>query len=157
MPSWPLKKNPILIPFAQGKCFLVNTKWKCQSEKFYSPINKHARLHSMYTAPSRPASLTGTEFALHKVQPWLLSSTGSSWLPHARLHQALEDPGPLPVKHPGGWGDGLGAEQHSVRYPLPSRGSGMLPTAIAIPPCLRQMETKTEEVQSTEQCSTQGK
>jgi len=112
----------------------------------------------MYVAPSGPASPTGTESARNKIQPSLLSSTGSSRLPSARLHQLLEDPGPLPAKHPGGWGDALGAEQHGgVRYPLPSCGSGMLPTAIAIPLCPRQMETKTEAAQSTEQRGTQGK
>lgn len=61
------------------------------------------------------------------------------------------------MRRPGGWADALGAEQGGIRYLLPSCGSGMLPTAIAAPPCLQQMETKTEEAQSTQQCSTQGK
>lgn len=135
----------------------MDAKWKCQPRKFYSPINMHARLYSMYRAPSRPASLIGTESALNTVPPLLLSSMGSSGLPYARFHRVLADPGPLPLKHPGRWGDAFGGEQRAARYPLPSRGSGMLPTAIAAPLRLRQMETKTEEVQSVEQCSTQGK
>lgn len=126
----------------------MNAKWECQPEEFYGPINKHARLYSMYIAPYRAASLTGTESALNKVQPLLGQLTDS-------LCQA--PPGHLPVRHPGGWADALGAEQDGVRYPLPSRGSGMLPTAIVAPPRLQQMETKPEEAQSTQQCSTQGK
>lgn len=64
----------------------------------------------MYIAPSGPASLAGTESALNKAQPLLLSSPGSSRLPHARVHPVLEDPDPLSVKHPGGWGDALRSE-----------------------------------------------
>lgn len=111
MPSRPVKKNPILTFFAQGRCFLVDANWKCQPGRFYRPINKHARLYSTYIAPSGTASLTGTEPALNKVQPSLLSSTGSSRLPRARLHQVLKDPGSLPVKHPGEWGVALGTER----------------------------------------------
>lgn len=125
----------------------MDAKWECQPEEFYGPINKCARLYSMYIAPSRAASLTGTESVPNKVQPLLGQLTDS-------LCQA--PPGHLPVRHPGGWADVLGAEQDGVSYPLPCCGSGMLPTAVADPPCLQQMETKTE-VQSTQQCSTQGK
>lgn len=35
-------------------------------------------------------------------------------------------------------------EQGGVRCPLPSCGSGMLPTAIAVPPCLRKMGKKNQ-------------
>lgn len=64
----------------------------------------------MYIAPSGPASLSGTASALNKIQPWLLSSPGSSQLPCARFHKVLEDPDPLSVKHTGGWGDALRSE-----------------------------------------------
>lgn len=49
----------------------MDAKWKCQPGKFYSPISVHARLYSMYGAPSGPASLIGTESALNTVPPSL--------------------------------------------------------------------------------------
>lgn len=55
----------------------MDAKWECQPEEFYGAINKSARLYSMYIAPSRAASLTGTKSALNEVQPLLGQLTDS--------------------------------------------------------------------------------
>lgn len=73
----PYKKSHFNLFFAQGRCFPVDGKWVCQTEEFYGPINRSARLYSVYIVPSRTASLTGTKSALNKVQSSLGQLTDS--------------------------------------------------------------------------------